>query len=254
MEGLLRYQKKDNGMAKKQGDAPERQESRPVSEKLYFVDSFKRRGAWGLIKELLVYVFVSWVMYVSVNPSVFYNFFKRKDAKQESELIGKRMEMEPRISTVLKGILYDTGADRAYILEMHNTVENVTLRIPFLYVDMKYEEINDSTYNVIDEYVDFPLDRYPFVTGLFRNRDTMWYGPVDSIAPMDKRFAARLAVDEDRYVAFILLKNEKSVPFGILGVSFVRPETDVNESRLVEKCTSAAQVITGIYLYGKSGR
>ena len=102
---------------------------------------------------------------------------------------------------MLRKLLYALDADRTWLIELHNGSKNLSSGLPFLYGDMRIEEVADSINNVDDEYTDFQLSKYPFIGKVFD--DGFYWGAIETIKEI-----AILA----------LYAGEK--PLGAIGISF----------------------------------
>ena len=56
--------------------------------------------------------------------------------------------------------------------------KNLSSGLPFLYGDMRIEEVADGINNVDDEYTDFQLSKYPFIGKVFD--DGFYWGAIEN--------------------------------------------------------------------------
>ena len=93
---------------------------------------------------------------------------REKEIQRHKYLVEKRIENSTKIRFELKDLLIRLGATRAAVCEMHNGTNNLA-GIPFLYLDMTYEEISPKVDYVIDNFKNFNLAKYPFITSHIRD-------------------------------------------------------------------------------------
>lgn len=161
---------------------------------------------------------------------------KQMEAKKEhSEGTDIRIHNTPKIVGVLTKAIYELGADRAAVLEMHNGKENPS-ELPFVYCDMTYEETRDRTPYVSDEYSDMNMGKYHFFTYLMDER--IFTGSTDELWSIDKKFASKVQTNDAQYIAMVVIKNE--VEIGFFVVSFLHQPT-IDKHKLEVKLTDFAQ-------------
>lgn len=160
---------------------------------------------------------------------------QHKAKEQHTEGTEIRLRNDPKITKILTKAIYELGADRAAILEMHNGKENPSA-LPFVYCDMTYEETRDKTPYVSEEYTDLNMGKYHFFNYMMEER--IFTGSVDDIWGIDKKFASKVQTNDTQYVAMIVIKNE--VEIGFLAVSFFNKPT-IDKHKLEVKLTDFAQ-------------
>lgn len=153
---------------------------------------------------------------LSVNPDIIYEQFKSLSEKDHKEYVELRLENGEKINAELKQIIYTMHADRAFICEFHNGSNNFA-GLPFLYLDMKYEQVNDTVMHIDDEYVNFNMSRYDFFPQLFKTY--YWEGTTDDLREIDARLASNFERDCIGSCAFITLQGTDGM-IGVLGVTF----------------------------------
>ena len=140
-----------------------------------------------------------------------------KQIKEHNNLIEKRFYASPIIRSELKDLIIKLGATRASICEMHNGTNNLA-GIPFLYLDMTYEEISPKVDYVIDNFKNFNLAKYPFITSHIK--DMYWSGSIDDLKKEDPYLASRIKLNDTEYGAYIVLRGYDSTMIGLLVVTF----------------------------------
>ena len=162
----------------------------------------------------------------------------RKDA-EHMEMINKKIKIAPKINILLRDILIDLDACRACIFEMHNGTNSLN-GIPFLYADCTYEATDADTDEIADEFKNFSICRYPFVTNHFE--DGTWIGSASDVSKEDSRFATKLKFADAPYNAFVVLQGIKA-PIGFLTVSFKDDNKHPSKTEIIAELNQKSQII-----------
>lgn len=171
----------------------------------------------------------------------------RKKSKKEEEdrhayLVNKRIEISPKIRSELKDLLIRLGATRAAVCEMHNGTNNMA-GIPFLYLDMTYEEISPKVNYVIDDFKNFNLAKYPFIAAHIK--DTHWVGSIEDLKKEDPYLASRIEFNDTEYGAVMVLRGSNSSMIGLLVVTFNYNDEDLpTEDEIFGALASSSQLLS----------
>ena len=127
--------------------------------------------------------------------------------KEDEANMKIRDAVTPRINNELKKILYTSNASRVAIFELHNGKENAT-NLPFRYVDMSYEVINenDKDINFVgDNFQNIPLTHYQLPYYIAKNG--VFIGDTEDVRLIDSRFARIVYSIGGKYIASVILKS-----------------------------------------------
>lgn len=134
------------------------------------------------------------------------NEIVRKEKEDEANM-KIRDAVTPRINNELKKILYTSNASRVAIFELHNGKENAT-NLPFRYVDMSYEAINENDKDinfVSDRFQNIPLTHYQMPYYVAKNG--MFIGTTEDARMIDSRFAGIVDSIGGKYISSVILKS-----------------------------------------------
>ena len=166
---------------------------------------------------------------------------REKEIQQHKYLVEKRIENSTKIRFELKDLLIRLGATRAAVCEMHNGTNNLA-GIPFLYLDMTYEEISPKVDYVIDNFKNFNLAKYPFITS--RIKDMYWSGSIDELKKEDPYLASRIKLNDTEYGACIILRGSDTAIIGLLVVTFNYNNSDLpDDETLLNAMMSSGQIL-----------
>ena len=166
---------------------------------------------------------------------------REKEIQQHKYLVEKRIENSTKIRFELKDLLIRLGATRAAVCEMHNGTNNLA-GIPFLYLDMTYEEISPKVDYVIDNFKNFNLAKYPFITSHIK--DMYWSGSIDDLKKEDPYLASRIKLNDTEYGACIILRGSDTAIIGLLVVTFNYNNSDLpDDENLLNAMMSSGQIL-----------
>lgn len=202
----------------------------------------ERYSVFKLLKLAFVFLIGMYVFWVGTNQDrVIEQFFANKD-KEHTKLMEYRKEIAPDVKLHLNRLLIDLDMDRAFILEFHNGQVNPA-GLPFHYGEMTYEEVKDNVSYVGDDYDNLSLSRFNFIDYLYQQK--IWAGSIDSLMKIDEKLAFRLRSNDVRYVAMILLRDNKQ-ELGFLGVTSVRSDTAVNPRKVARHLIDRGQALSNL--------
>lgn len=191
----------------------------------------KKDYGLGNILTAVMLLFVTVIMgVVAFKPEVIIEEVQRIQTEQHNKAVNRRMKADPEIREALADLRIELGADRTFIVEAHNGGSNLT-SLPFLYVDMTYENIRQggNMIQVEDEYKNLRLQRFNFCTYIYNNN--YWYGSVKDLEELDGPFAYRIQGDGVSYIAVLLLYGQYTL-IGAVGVEYGQSEAvDPNTMR-----------------------
>lgn len=188
-------------------------------------------GGWmNIFTSIIMLMFLGFALYVTFNwKAIITQAFEiGSKAVQEQEQIDHdrrekiRREISPRLNDILRKLVYESGANRAWFLESHNgTVGNNGL--PFAYTNMTYEVTkNNKISDITDEYAQVLLTKYDFAYYLHEN--TLWNGTIEELMEIDGSWAKRIAASGAVYAAFICIRDSNEREIGYVGFSFSNME------------------------------
>ena len=167
-----------------------------------------------------------------------------RDKENETNGMGIRNDVGPKLSHDLTRLMYSVGADRACIFEFHNGKENATA-LPFLYFDMTYEEVDDGvgTEYASDGFINLNISFFRIQYYLVEH--TFYIGTVSDMRSIDNRFANRIDEIGGKYIGLIMLKSN-SVNIGMLGVMFNTETPSVDRDYIHSKLDHYVQDVSNL--------
>ena len=175
-----------------------------------------KHGYWKLISTCIMFVFMSFIAYVAINPTVYFEKYQEFENNRHIESFNQRLKVSPLIDGYLDQFINEVGGMRAFVIEMHNGKSNAA-GLSFNYGSMTYEALAEDAMSIKEDYVDFTLDKYK--TPLYIYKNGFLEGTIDEIRNVDRKLALKLEYSECAYSAAIIIHGKKS-EIGFLGVSF----------------------------------
>lgn len=176
----------------------------------------EKYGFWKVLKAIFIIGCVVYVMYNGINVNnIVQEVFLEKQAEHEAAL-ERRKDVDPQVRLILKELLAQTNADRAFAIEFHNGTNN-THGLSFFYGEMSYEEVREGTPSIDEDYQNINLSRFPFATYVCDN--AFWYGSVEDLKKIDSKFAMRLVSNDVNYLAIRTMYGTNG-EMGFLGVTY----------------------------------
>lgn len=157
-------------------------------------------------------VVVLGIMYLGVK---FFNsgVFKNESLSLENK---HRKKANTLIKTELLKMKSEAFADRAFIFEGHNGINNAS-NLAFYFMNMNYEIVNTNHY-ISTEYVNLSTSIYDFPDYIAEK--FYFVGTIDELIEIDPRLGHRFQDDNVKFLACTLLKSN-GIVIGILGVTYL---------------------------------
>lgn len=204
----------------------------------------RKYGFFNLLKSVIIIGICVIFGIIILNPDKVIEVLGKMAEKQHSELVDKRISIEPEIRLALKELRISCEASRTFLMECHNGTNNLN-GMPFLYADMKYEDVANGVSYLDFSYQNQPLSRFPLASYLFKNN--YWYGSIEELSQIDERLAFRIKSNNTEWLALIVLKEDNKV-IGMLGVSF--PDIpDIEQQKKVGRKIRDVALNLSILLY-----
>ena len=210
-------------------------ETPPANDKMGLLERMmKLIGTYGIGRILsgllILAIFGGMVIIFTNQKEIIRSIIQEESAKTEqnhSDNMELRIKtINPQIDNLLLELLIETGADRAYIIEMHNGSNNIT-GLPFIYGEMTYEKVlQKETGFIADEYEKMNLSKYPFMTKVFE--DVCWNGTTEDMEKIDFKLSQRLYLNGVKYT-YIMKLGGSSVDIGFIGLSFIYEMPDAKK-------------------------
>lgn len=176
-------------------------------------------------------------------------YFNSKKTKDENTKQNEDFQTECKerflanvnIKTELARLKSDIQADRIYIMEYHNGKSNAGSNMPFLYVDMTYEETGMRTDFISQECQNMNTSIFNFPEYMAKN---LWFiGDTKQLVDVDFKIAHRMEDNNVKYCAAILLKNKNNL-VGILGASY-NDTPKIEDAKILQIMSIYSQTICG---------
>lgn len=219
-------------------------------EQIGFVEKtikmIEKYGLWKVIRAvILILLFFFGMYYVQVaatrvgtkqgNEQI-----TEENATEHEEQMSIRKNIQPQIENILMETLLKTGADRAWVIELHNGSSN-TAGLPFVHCTMTYEVDKDSIESIDEDYQNLSLSRFKFPLYLHKNK--IWYGTIEEFIQVDKKLANRLAVNGVSYMVISTIETTTN-ELGYFGFTYCNGNMPSDKNIMAMEITSSIQKLS----------
>lgn len=176
----------------------------------------KNYSFMDILKAIVIIMFMGYTAIFMFNPEYLFKKYDEVKAKEHSENLLQRINNSVVVKTELENLLHTTNADRAFLIEFHNSIKSVE-GFPYAYGSMNYEVVKDSIDYVSDEYTNFSLTKYDFIPYMLKNN--LFLGDMEMVKSIDNRLHYKFISNGVKEIALIVIEGV-DLPLGILGLSY----------------------------------
>lgn len=193
---------------------------------------FNKNSVWSIVKSVFLCVFIGYFIYFSLNPSIILDRIEKAKTEKHIEDINNRFHNTKTIQNEIKMLLNETSADRALLIEYHNSIQSLQ-GLPFAFGSLNFEEIsNNVEFYLGDEFSNFNTSKYPICNYLMEN--PLWYGDINELEKIDRRLALKLKASKVQYLVMIEIMGDEQ-PIGILAVTYTTDTELPNLNSIISK-------------------
>jgi hypothetical protein len=206
-------------------------------------------GIFRVFSGLAVLIMFGLTLGLFINQEKIVNRFIDDKNKKETEEHSNRMELRlnqinPQVDAILLKLLIETGANRVFVIEMHNGSNNPT-GLPFVYGEITYEQIIDpQTPPIADEYGTINMSRYSFADNIYRNG--IFKGSIEELSKIDTKLANRMQQNDVKYVYMTTLTGTNTT-IGFLGMSYSTKVINCNADGKILTASQKISVLLDLY-------
>lgn len=196
------------------------------------VNFFTTHSAWSVIKSVILCSFIGYFIYFTLNPSIILDRIEKVKTEKHTEDITNRFINTKTIQNEIKMLLNETSADRAILIEYHNSVQSLQ-GLPFAYGSLNFEEISDNVeFYLGDEFSNFNTSKYTICNYMMDN--PLWYGDIEALEEIDRRLALKLKASKVQYIVMIEVMGKEQA-IGILVVTYTADSIVPNINSIISK-------------------
>lgn len=175
--------------------------------------------------------------------------FNKKAEKEEIKSVKQRMLFQEKINNRLEECLHTLNADRIFIEECHNSLENFG-GLGFVKFTMSYELVNNEkpipVPYISNSYCEQQATLYKMP--MFIKRNGFIQGTVQDICKIDRRYGLNMDNEGDKYSAYILLQGQKDKPIiGWVGISWKDVDNLPDKETIKDKMADLAKDISPLF-------
>lgn len=177
----------------------------------------KEYGPFKIIGAAFLVAFVSIILYFTLNPGKVIEIYDNIKKEDHTELMQLRLEMAPKIQSLIDKLTYSVGATRTVVLEMHNG-NTGNGGLPFTKCSATYESLNLGKHPVAQLYQDVNMSLMPFATKLFDVG--YWCGNTEELQYIDRALYYKMKSNNTEHFASCVIEGVDNKAIAFLIVSF----------------------------------
>ena len=167
-----------------------------------------------------------------------------ENKNHSSKMQLRLMQITPKIDAIILKLLIETGADRVFILEMHNGSNNPT-GLPFVYGEITYEQMIDpNMQGIAEEYGTINLSRYSFIGYVYKNK--LFKGSIDDLRVIDVKLTGRMLENKVKYMYMMSLTGS-NIPIGFIGVTYINKPVNKKADGKIIDASQKISVLLDLY-------
>lgn len=174
-------------------------------------------GPWKILGATCLITVVSAFLYFTLNFDKALEIYDAWKLRQHDAKMELRMEMGPKIQSLVDKLTYSSNASRTVVLEMHNG-NTGSGGLPFTKCTATYESLNIGIHPVSQQYQDINMSLIPFVHTLVK--DGYWCGNTDDLETIDRGLYYKLKSNNTEHFAACAIEGLDNKPIAFLFVSF----------------------------------
>ena len=219
-------------------------------EQIGFVEKtikmIEKYGLWKVVRAIiliLLFLFgMYWVQVAATRVGTMQGNEQSTEAKatEHEEQMSIRKNIQPQVENILREVLLKTGADRAWVIELHNGSSN-TAGLPFVHCTMTYEVDKDSIESIDEDYQNLSLSRFKFPLYLHKNK--VWYGTIEEFKQIDKKIANRMVTNGASYMVISTIETDTN-ELGYFGFTYCNGNMPKSKSVIVSETATSIQKLS----------
>lgn len=206
------------------------------------INLIEKHGLVRIFKAIFVLMAFFFVLYNGQNVSKLVENVIKKHEIEHSAALEYRKKINPEIEMILNELLINTGANRAFVMEMHNGTSNIS-GLPFYYGEMTYEKVTPNVSHVDEDYKNINLSRFSFIYYLDEHHS--WHGTIDDLGSIDNKLSMRMKSNDANYGIFVCIHGiEKAI--GFLGITYCNGSLPPNLNKAIGNVNIASQKLSSL--------
>jgi hypothetical protein len=177
----------------------------------------KKFGTTKVLGALLIITIMFSFFYAMFNIDKVFEIYDNWEQRRHDAKMEQRMEMAPRIQSLIDKLTFRVNASRTLVLELHNG-NTGNGGLPFTKCTATYESLNLAVHPVAQEYQDVNMSLFPFAHTLCDLG--YWCGEADDIEDIDRGLYYRIKSNGTEHLAACVIEGVDNKPIACLIVAF----------------------------------
>lgn len=196
-------------------------------------------GLWKIFMSLFILAFASIIITFIINPSHIFNTWDTYVLKKHTHALEYRIEVDRKITKIIKELRTELDASRVFLLEPHNGTVSLN-GLPFWYVSLTIEDTEGELESVQSEYKNIDANRFPIIYEVYSNYE--WNGTIDELEKIDKKLSMKMRVNDADHFTLIAIHGVNNL-LGFLGITYIIDSIPPSQHKINQFAHSSAQRI-----------
>ncbi len=179
-------------------------------------------------------------------PQIFAFITRKNKNEKYSKEIQADAEISNFINQQLNNLLYETSADRVFVLNITNGGVLVPTKKSFKKINMTFEILAPNVSSVKSYFQDIPIYFFSCPINKLKEKSSLIVEDFKDISD-DSSIKGMVLEHDTRAMFCSAIKNKDGVICAILGVSFNEPKKFDNEEE-TDKITAYSNIISGLMM------
>jgi hypothetical protein len=182
-------------------------------------------GPWKILGATCLIAVVSAFLYFTLNFDKALELYDAWKTRQHDIKMEMRLELAPKVQSLIDKLTFSTNAARTMVLEMHNG-NTGSGGLPFTKCTATYESLNIGKYPIANQYQDVNMSLIPFINTLIKTG--YWCGNTDDIEAIDRGLYYKMKSNNAEHFAACVIEGIDNKPIAFLFVSFNEKADNIN--------------------------
>lgn len=174
-------------------------------------------GPWKIFIATCLITLVSTFLYFTLNFGEALALYDAWKVRQHDDKMELRMQMSPKIQSLIDKLTYSTGAARVVVLELHNG-NTGNGGLPFTKCTATYESLNIGKHPIAQDYQEVNMSLMPFAHTL--SEVGYWCGDTSELEVIDRGLYYKMKGNGTEHFAACSIEGVDNKPIAFMFISF----------------------------------
>ena len=184
----------------------------------------KEYGPIKILGTTILIAIISILLYFAFNFTKAFEVYDAWKERTHDDKLELRMELGPKVQSLIDKLTYTVGASRSLVLELHNG-NTGNGGLPFAKCTATYESLNIGQMPIAGQYQETNLSLMPFANKLFK--DGYYCGNVEDLLEIDRALYYKMKSNNTEHFASCVIEGVDNKPIAFLIISFDKTSENI---------------------------